>query len=91
MNIQEKNKILSEFEENKRLIAMAEKRIAELRVDVLKLGSGKHGDFLVIVADQERESFNLKEARSEGTPGFIEKLKEFIKSTKYQTVKVDRI
>ena len=91
MNTIEKNKLLSEYEENKILMAKAEKRLAELRAEVLRMGSGKHGEFLVMVQDQERESFSLKEARSEGTPGFIEKLKDFIKSTKYQTVKVERI
>ena len=91
MNTTEKNKLLSEYEENKMLMAKAEKRLAELRDEVLKMGSGKHGDFLVMVQDQERETFSLKEARVKGTPGFVEKLKDFIKSTKYQTVKLERI
>lgn len=92
MTIDEKHKILNEFEKTKKLVADAERHIADLREKILRdIGSGKHGAFVVLISEQERESFNLKEAKSEATPAFLEKIMAFVKRVTYQTVKVERL
>lgn len=77
-------KILTLSEQNRKI----EKELTELK-DILKQkGSGRYGDYIVAVEDRERESFTLKEAKESLTEAVWNKIKDFVKVTAYQQVKV---
>lgn len=91
MNTNERDQILTEHQELKQLIATAEKRLAEIREPIMKMGNGKHGNWIVLISEQERESFSLKDAKANVTPSVWEKISAFVKNTTYRTLKVEKI
>lgn len=91
MNNIYKTTILTEYEEQKALVALAEKRIIELRDQILQIGSGQHGGFVVLITDQTRESFSLKEAKATLTESVWMKIAPFVKTTAFKNLKVARI
>lgn len=88
MTKEQKIVLLSEFSKNKNLIEKAEKRIQELRNQILTdFKSGEYGDFVVLISETERESFNLKDAKEKVPEKY---LTPFIKKTSFKTVKVQK-
>lgn len=80
--------ICKRFLELKEKSTQIEKELEALKAEIKAAGSGRYGEFVVTVADQERESFKLSEAKKSLTPSIFEKIQAFISVSSYQVVKV---
>jgi hypothetical protein len=89
MNKEQKIEILTTYHN-----LMEQKKAIEVKFEELKatiktdIGSGEFGDFIVIVEDRERQSFDWKKAKSEVTEAVWAKISRFLKITSYEQLKV---
>ncbi len=67
-----------------------DKELCELKEALKAQGSGKYGEYVVIVENRERENFKLKDAKASVTEAVWNKIKGFVSVTQYQQVKVSR-
>ena len=65
-----------------------EKELSELKEALKAQGSGKYGEYVVLIEERERENFKLKDAKASVTEDFWAKIKGFVSVTQYQQVKV---
>lgn len=92
MTIKERDEILKIYNQKKEEASRLEKEISELRgIIVEQIGSGKFGDFVVLVSDSQRESFSLGEAKNSLSMSVLEKISAFIKTSTFKMVKVVKI
>lgn len=55
-----------------------------------KVKPGQYGDFLVAIEERERESFSLKEAKAKVSKAVWEKIKGFVNTSSYESLKIVR-
>lgn len=88
MNIEERAKILKDYNEARKTINELEAKCKLLRPQVLKIGIGVFGDYQVCIEKSERESFDWKLAKVSLSVSVISKLLPFVEQKEIETVRV---
>lgn len=90
--IPQKEELLKRFTHLKAEAADIEGELSLLREKIIEqIAPGQYNDYLVLIEDQERESFQWKQAQATLPDPILQRLREFVKISKYQTVKVNYI
>lgn len=92
MNAKERDAILSKYLTMKSQAADLEGEISLLRDTILKqIPSGQYQDTLVLIQEQERESFEWKKAQAVLSDAVKQKLLPFVKVSKFPILKVQKV